>query len=59
MKQRQRLSVQFSRSVMCDSATPWTAVCQASLSITNSWSLFKLMRKRERERDFTKRKKEV
>ena len=24
-------------------ATPWTAVHQASLSITNSWSLFKLM----------------
>jgi len=24
-------------------ATPWTEVCQASLSITNSWSLFKLM----------------
>ena len=23
--------------------TPWTAVCQASLSITNSWSLRKLM----------------
>ena len=23
--------------------TPWTAVRQASLSITNSWSLFKLM----------------
>ena len=23
--------------------TPWTAACQASLSITNSWSLFKLM----------------
>ena len=23
-------------------ATPWTAVCQASLSITNSWSLLKL-----------------
>ena len=22
--------------------TPWTATCQASLSITNSWSLFKL-----------------
>ena len=22
-------------------ATPWTAACQASLSITNSWSLFK------------------
>ena len=24
-------------------ATPWTAECQASLSITNSWSLLKLM----------------
>ena len=24
-------------------ATPWTAACQACLSITNSWSLFKLM----------------
>ena len=23
--------------------TPWTATCQSSLSITNSWSLFKLM----------------
>ena len=23
--------------------TPWTAVCQTSLSITNSWSLLKLM----------------
>ena len=23
-------------------ATPWTAACQASLSITNSWSLLKL-----------------
>ena len=23
--------------------TPWTAVCQASLSFTNSWSLLKLM----------------
>ena len=23
--------------------TPWTAACQASLSFTNSWSLFKLM----------------
>ena len=22
---------------------PWTAACQASLSITNSWSLLKLM----------------
>ena len=24
-------------------ATPWTAACQAFLSIINSWSLFKLM----------------
>ena len=24
-------------------ATPWTAACHASLSITNSWSLLKLM----------------
>ena len=35
--------LQFSRSVMSDSATPWTAARQASLSITNSWSLLKLM----------------
>ena len=28
---------------MSDSATPWTATCQASLSITNSRSLLKLM----------------
>ena len=27
---------------MSDSANPWTTACQASLSITNSWSLFKL-----------------
>ena len=33
-----QLSVQFSRSVMADSATPQTAAHQASLSITNSWS---------------------
>ena len=26
-------------------ANPWTAVCQASLSITNFWSLLKLMSK--------------
>ena len=31
-------SVQFSQSVVYDSATPWTTACQASLSITNSWS---------------------
>ena len=36
-------SVQFSCSVMSDSATPWTPAHQASLSITNSQSLFKLM----------------
>ena len=24
-------------------ATPWTAACQSSLSMTNSWSLLKLM----------------
>ena len=34
---------QFSHSVMSDSVTPWTAACQASLSITNSWSLHELM----------------
>ena len=36
-------SVQFSRSVVSDSATPWSAVHQASLSITNSRSLPKLI----------------
>ena len=36
-------SVQFSHSVVSDSATPWTAARQASLSITNFWSLLKLM----------------
>ena len=36
-------SVQFSRSVMSDSATPCTAACQASLSITNCQNLLKLM----------------
>ena len=34
-------SVQLSRSVVSDSATPWTVACQASLSITNSWNLLK------------------
>ena len=29
--------------VMSDSATPWTAACQASLSFTISWSLLKLL----------------
>ena len=36
-------SAQFSHFIMSDSATPWTAACQASLSITNSWKLLKLM----------------
>ena len=36
-------SIQFSCSVMSDSVTPWTAARQASLSITNSQSLLKLM----------------
>ena len=36
-------SVQFSRSVVSDYATPWIAARQASLSITNSWSSPRLM----------------
>ena len=36
-------SVQFSRSVVSDSVTPWIAAHQASLSITNFRSLLKLM----------------
>ena len=36
-------SVQFSHSVVSNSVTPWTAARQASLSITNSQSLLKLM----------------
>ena len=36
-------SVQFSCSVVSDSAIPWTAAHQASLFITNSQSLLKLM----------------
>ena len=36
-------SVQFCRSVMSDSATSWIAAHQTSLSITNFWSLLKLM----------------
>ena len=37
------IHIQFSHSVMSDSVTPWTAAHQASLSITNSWNLHKLM----------------
>ena len=36
-------SVQFSHSVVSNSATTWTAARQASLSITNSLSLLKLV----------------
>ena len=36
-------SVQFTHSVVSDSGTPWTAARQASLSITNSLSLLKLV----------------
>ena len=36
-------SVQGSPSVVSYSATPWTTACQASWSITSSWSLLKLM----------------
>ena len=36
-------SVQFSCSVLSNSATPWTAAHQASLSFTNSRNLLKLM----------------
>ena len=38
-----RDSVQFSCSVVSNSATSWTAARQASLSITNSLNVFKLM----------------
>ena len=36
-------SVQFSHWVVSNSVSPWTAACQASLSITNSQSLLKLL----------------
>ena len=42
-KQQDTHILQFSCSVVSDSATPWSAARQASLSITNSWSLLKLM----------------
>ena len=35
--------VQFSHSLVSDSATPWSTALQANLSITNSWSLLKFM----------------
>ena len=36
-------SVQLLSHVWLCDMTPWTAACQASLSITNSWSLLRLM----------------
>ena len=38
-----RVLLLFSCSIMSDSLRPQTAVCQASLSFTISWSLLKLM----------------
>ena len=38
VKNKDEAQVQFSHSVMSDSATPWTTAHQASLSITNSQS---------------------
>ena len=37
------MHIHLSRLVVSDSATPWIAAHQASLSITKSWSLHKLM----------------
>ena len=37
------LPAQFSCSVVCHSVTPWPTASQGSLSITNFWSLLKLM----------------
>ena len=42
-EQSQCFSNQFSHSVVSNSATPWTAACHASISITNPQSLLKLM----------------
>ena len=36
-------SVQLLSHVQLFATTPWTAACQTSLSITNSWSLLQLM----------------
>ena len=38
-----KLVIQFSHSRVWLFVAPWTAACQASLSITKSWSLFKFM----------------
>jgi len=41
-EKRKDIPIQFSRRVQLF-VTPWTAARQASLSVTNSWSLLKLM----------------
>ena len=43
MQRGKTTAVQFSCSVVSDSVTQWTEAHQASLSITNSWNLLKLM----------------
>ena len=43
MQYKPVVSAQSSRSVVSDSETPWTAARQASLSITSSWTLLKLI----------------
>ena len=44
LEKSSKVSVQFSSvDQSCLTVTPWTAACQASLSITNSLSLLKLM----------------
>ena len=43
-KKMDRISLLFSCQAVCDSSRPsWTAACQASLSLTISWSLPKFM----------------
>ena len=42
IKKLRYISIQFFSRVRLF-VTPWTTACQASLSITNSWSLHKLM----------------
>ena len=46
-RQIKRITIQFStvqsRSYVWLFVTPWTAACQASMSITNTWSWLKLM----------------
>ena len=34
---------QFNCTLVSDIVTPWTAACQDTLSITNTWTMLKLM----------------